>query len=63
MHMLHYYVQEFPIVTVHISGRFYFTMSFFQDQVARLANHYFLSYMYVLWFTVVGARLCFFFMH
>ena len=52
MHMLHYYLQEFPLyvwslaglitlchgVTVHMSCRFYFTMSFFQDQVARLAD-------------------------
>ena len=44
--MLHYYLQEFPIVTVHMLGRIYFTMSFFQDQVARLANT-FIYFLYV----------------
>ena len=59
MHMLHYCLQEFPIVTVHLLGRLYFAMSFFQDQVAKLANT-FNSFLYVCFmvYAVVGARLC-----
>ena len=46
-------------VTDHMSGSLCFTMSFFQDQVARLANHFFLSLSSMV-YTVVGARLCMF---